>query len=222
MAISPVISIDAALVRSDGTSLQWIDTTDDDGDALTIISQYLLYSNDSQSVASFHKVPVSGDKHTLLDLVDGTTYLIKLVQEINSGLVYSNLLTVYASSKPSAPSIQSIVGIDNGMTMNLSYSSDGASVMSKVTFLLANGSDIFTIEKDLVYQSGQPAPTTFNLLQSDNAAIVNGATFEVACFTTNDRGDSAISNAMLGASSNLPDAPQNLVTIPAVSPGYWN
>lgn len=220
---APIISIDAALVRSDGTSLQWIDATDDNGDTLVIISQYLLYSDDSQSVASFYKVPVSGDKHTLLDLVDGTTYLIKLVQEVDSvGLVYSNLLSVYASSKPSAPSIQSIVGIDNGMTMNLSYASDGASIMSKVTFLLANGSDIFTIEKNLVYQSGQPAPTAFDLLLSDNAAIVNGATFEVACFTTNDRGDSVISNAMLGAPSNLPDAPQSLATVAPVSPGYWN
>ena len=222
MPISPSLSIDDALVRSDGASLEWEDATADDGSPLTVISQYLLYSDDSQSVASFYKVPVSGDKHTLLDLVDGTTYLIKLVQEIDSGLVYSNLLSVYASSNPSPPSVQSIVGIDNGMTMNLSYASDGASTMSKVTFLLADTIDIFTIEKQLVYQAGQPAPTSFNLTQADNAAIINGATFEVACFTTNDRGDSAISNAMLGAPSNLPDAPQNLATIPAVSPSYWN
>lgn len=90
MPISPSLSIDDALVRSDGASLEWEDATADDGSPLTVISQYLLYSDDSQSVASFYKVPVSGDKHTLLDLVDGTTYLIKLVQEIDSGLVYSN------------------------------------------------------------------------------------------------------------------------------------
>jgi hypothetical protein len=220
--LPPVLSIDTSLVRSDGTSLIWGDTTDDNGDPLTIISQYLLYSDDSQSVASFYKVPVSGENHTLLDVVDGTTYLIKLVQEIASGLVYSNILSVYASSKPSPPSIQSIVGIDNGMTINLSYASDGASVMSKVTFLLADSTDIFTIEKDLVYQAGQPAPTSFDLLESDNSAIVNGASFEIACFTTNSRGDSAISNAMLGSPSNLPDSPQSLATLPPISPEYWN
>ena len=220
--LPPVLSIDTSLVRSDGTSLIWGDTTDDNGDPLTIISQYLLYSDDSQSVASFYKVPVSGENHTLLDVVDGTTYLIKLVQEIASGLVYSNILSVYASSKPSPPSIQSIVGIDNGMTINLSYASDGASVMSKVTFLLADSTDIFTIEKDLVYQAGQPAPTSFDLLESDNSAIVNGASFEIACFTTNSRGDSSISNAMLGSPSNLPDSPQSLATLPPISPEYWN
>ncbi len=224
MTISPpVLSIDTSLVRSDGTSLQWAGAYNvDDGSALSIISQYLLYSDDSQSVASFYKVPVSDENHTLLNLVDGTTYLIKLVQEISSGLVYSNLLSVYASSKPTPPSIQSIVGIDNGMTINLSYASDGSSTMSKATFLLADSTDIFTIEKDLVYQAGQPAPTSFNLLESDNSAIINGATFEVACFTTNSRGDSSISNAMLGSPSNLPDSPQSLGTVAPISPGYWN
>ena len=45
---------------------------------------------------------------------------------------------------------------------------------------------------------------------SDNAAIVNEKTFEIACYTTNARGDSPLSVAQIGIPSNYPDAPRDL------------
>ena len=211
MPTNPVLSIDASKVREDGNHLSWVSGTEDDGSALTLVDQYLLFSDESTASASFVKVSVEGLVHTLSSLTDGVTYLVKLAQETSeAGILFSNTLSLLATSKPAAPVISSIIGKDNGLQIVISHSSDGGSAMSKITFLLADGSDIFTVVRNLSYVSGQPAPSSFLLETSDNAAIVNEKTFEIACYTTNARGDSPLSVAQIGIPSNYPDAPRDL------------
>jgi hypothetical protein len=215
---NPVLSIDASKIRDNGMSLNWLSALDSFGDSISPISQYLLYSDVANAVASFSKTQVSGNGHVFKDLEDGITYLVKLAQETTSdGIFFSNTISVRATSISEQPTIASVTGIDNGLTVIVQHGSDGASVMSHITFLLADGLDIFTVVKALTYVSGTPAPSSFTLDTSDNAGIVNGKTFEVASFTTNARGDSPISNAMLGTPSNFPDAPQNLTNSPSAS-----
>jgi hypothetical protein len=211
MPINPVLSIDGSKVREDGNHLSWVSGTADDGSALTLVDQYLLFSDESTASASFVKVSVEGTLHTLSSLTDGVTYLVKLAQETSeAGILFSNTLSLLATSKPTAPIISSIIGKDNGLQIAISHSSDGGSAMSKITFLLADGSDIFTVVRNLSYVSGQAAPSSFLLETSDNAAIVNEKTFEIACYTTNARGDSPLSVAQIGIPSNYPDAPRDL------------
>ena len=216
MTIAPVLSSDPSKVREPGTSLKWETAKDDSGNPLSTKSQYLLYSDDSQDVASFFKQTVDGTSVTLTSLVDGETYLIKLVQELTSGqLVYSNTLTVEAFSKPQPPIINSITGTDNGMTVDLTHQYDGHSNLTSITFLLADKTDIFTVVRPLSYtQSGSPHPSSFSLTTPDNARIVNYVSFEICCFVTNEKGDSELSNAVLGTPSNTPNQVQSLVLSP--------
>ena len=222
MSVNPVLSVDASKVRDDGNHLLWDSAEDDQGNLLTIKDQYLLFSDDAQAVASFHKVSVEGDSHTLLSLTDGVTYLVKLAQETDeAGILFSNTLSLVATSKPSAPTLGTIIGKDNSLQIPITHGSDGGSNMSKITFLLANGSDIFAIVKSLSYVASQPAPSTFTSTTADNANMVNNSTFEIACYTTNVRGDSPLSVAGLGTPSNYPDAPQNLAIFQP-SNSYYN
>jgi len=214
MPTNPVLSIDASKVREDGNHLAWDSATADDGSTLTILDQYLLFSDESTASASFVKVSVEGNLHTLLSLTDGVTYLVKLAQETaEEGILFSNTLSLLATSKPAAPVISSIVGKDNGLQIAITHGSDGGSAMSKITFLLADGSDIYTVVKSLSYVSGQPAPSSFLLETADNPAIINDKTFEIACYTTNPRGDSPLSAAQLGTPSNYPDAPRDVAVV---------
>jgi hypothetical protein len=129
---------------------------------------------------------------------------IPLPEFLNDRMKQTILSATYVSSKQRPLSIQSIVRIDNGMTISLSYANDGTSSSSNCTFVLSNGPNIFTIEKELTCESDQPniINTSFDLLQSDNGAIVNGASFVIDCFIRNDRGDYVYSNVMC-APSNL-------------------
>ena len=56
MPINPVLSIDGSKVREDGNHLSWVSGTADDGSALTLVDQYLLFSDESTASASFVKV----------------------------------------------------------------------------------------------------------------------------------------------------------------------
>ena len=71
MTIAPVLSSDPSKIREPGTSLKWETAKDDSGNPLSTKSQYLLYSDDSQDVASFFKQTVDGTSVTLTTLVDG-------------------------------------------------------------------------------------------------------------------------------------------------------
>ena len=106
----------------------------------------------------------------------------------------------YACSRKLPLTIESIVRIDNGMVIHLTYASDGPTLSINFTLVLSNANDSnkFTIERELVYESDQATIVTasFKLLNSDNGAIVNGASFEIQCFVTNNRGDSLSSNVI--------------------------
>ena len=91
MPTNPVLSIDASKVREDGNHLAWDSATADDGSTLTILDQYLLFSDESTASASFVKVSVEGNLHTLLSLTDGVTYLVKLAQETAESSATSKL-----------------------------------------------------------------------------------------------------------------------------------
>ena len=213
---APVLSLDSSRLHEPGATLVWTTATAGDGTALEIQSQYLLFSDESQNVATFSKVSVTGTEHVLLALTDGETYLIKLCQQISDGtLVYSNVLSVDAFSKPNPPTISSITGLDNRMDITVSHGYDGSSLLSSITFLLANGSDIFTVVRPLTYSGGSVVETSFSLTTADNPLIVNYSTFEIASFVTNAKGDSELSNAILGAPTNFPNAPQSVALAPS-------
>jgi hypothetical protein len=104
----------------------------------------------------------------------------------------------YACSIKRPLTIESIVRIDNGMLIHLTYASDGPSSSSNCTFVLSNGPNIFTIERELLCESDQATivNASFKLLNSDNGAIVNGASFVIQCFVMNNRGYSVSSNVI--------------------------
>jgi hypothetical protein len=69
-------------------SLLWVSAQDSFGDAISPISQYLLYSDVANSSASLSKSQVSGNGHVFMDLEDGISYLVKLAQETTSDGIF--------------------------------------------------------------------------------------------------------------------------------------
>ena len=159
-------------------------------------------------------------------LVSGRQYFFSLYAVDVDDMVYnSNLYKPTAPYTLSAPQITSVVGINNGVNVSVTFPAlkQGESLTGtpKVVFVfleISNGIEpaIFTVDK--------PYGLASYLIDSDsNPLMSDDNLYKVSCFIKPDNADtqhpsqSAMSNAVDARPSNLPSAP-TILTVAGSSP----
>ena len=195
---------DASKVLVNGTHLAWTSS-----DQAYVEEQFILYTTEDDSMPMFERMslPLDAISASLLDLPSGEPYLFQIVQMYGSTVIHSNTIKITPSKKTSAPQIVSVTSLDNAFKLRVTLGSDNASDLNVIVFTFSNGTDIFSIKKDII--GGTPVSMTIDYLltSNDNALLTNYSVFEMACYTSNDRGTSAFSNALVGECSDFPNAP---------------
>lgn len=148
-----------------------------------------------------------------LNLDSGVSYSFQLqITDINVLTAYSNTLVLTAPYALSPPVIQSFVGLDGSVDLNILNDGNTLTSADSVEFILKKtDNSIFWIIKPYA-SNGQ-----YNLSTSDNALLTNNQSYRIACMfqpaVNNALYDSPsdMSNSMTVTPTNLPNTPTNVV-----------
>jgi hypothetical protein len=209
------LSEDTSKILVPGTHLSW-----DSDDQESVEEQFLLYTTEAQSPPVFNRMPLAltDTTATLSDLITGEPYLIQVVQMLVDDVKYSNTLKVTPSRRPDAPVISSVVGLDNSLSVSVAFSdSENASPLNQIVFSFSDGTNIFSVKRDLRSTITKNQTLNFTLTSVDNTLLVNYAIFEMAAYTTNDRGTSVFSLAKVAECSDFPNQPTALLLVASSS-----
>ena len=205
---------DASKILSNGTHLAWISD-----DQAYVEEQFILYTTEDDTMPMFERMslPLGVVTATLADLPSGEPYLFQIVQMFGSTVVHSNTIKITPSKKPSAPQMISVTSLDNALLLRVTLGNDNAADLNVIVFTFSNKTDIFSIKKDIV--GGTPVSMTIDYLLTniDNPLLTNYSVFEMACYTSNDRGTCAFSNALVGECSDFPNAAISPTAVPIPS-----
>ncbi len=194
----------------DGLNLRWV--TSNVGTVKEITLVYFKNTADS-NVEALDIDPASTALN--LSLEQGASYSLQLqVTNTSDVSTYSNTLVVTAPYILSPPVISDWSGHDQSVHITLEPTSNDLLTTDKVEFVLKHLTDnaLFWIIKN--YSAGN----TYTLTSSDNANLVNNASYRVACMyqpvdaTTVAKypSPSDISNSLTVTPSNFPDQVENV------------
>jgi len=194
----------------DGLNLKW--SVSNAGTLKEITLVYFKNTADSD-VQSLDVDPASTALN--LSLEQGASYSLQLqVTNTSDVSTYSNTLVVTAPYILTAPVISDWSGHDNSVNITLAPTSNDLLTTDKVEFVLKRLTDnaLFWIIKNY------SADNTYTLTSSDNANMVNNASYRVACMyqpvnaTTVAKypSPSDISNSLTVTPSNFPDQVENV------------
>jgi hypothetical protein len=209
--ILPILRTDLTkYATNDGEHLIWSSLQSTSGTTttnMTVSSQYLLYTSKSTTDKNFYKksLDVSATTFSLTDLTLFETYLIQLIVESGGNTYTSNTHELRVNNaRPFAPVIESVVELDDGVMVNVSYPSNNGGVLSHITFILNDGVNIFSISKSLATTPSSKIALSI----SDNVLLANYKTFEMSVFSHNVRGNSEISDKSVEFSpTDFPNSP---------------
>ena len=154
-------------------------------------------------------------------LVSGADYTYQLqVVDVSNNIVYSNALALTSPYFLTPPTVQSVIGLDSALRVQLASTSNNLSGAGHtVEFVLKRADNVvFWIVKQFMNNG------LYTLSSTDDARLTNNTSYRVACMfqpsptSTQYLAPSGISNSISAVPSNLPNAPTS-VTASSVGSG---
>ena len=180
---------------------------------MAALSEILLfYSNLSNGqIGNMDINPV--DSSLNLDVLSpGTGYLLKLqCSDVSGNIAVSNTLNITTAYVLAAPTITSLVSLNNGIGVNLSSTANSLTSTDRIEFVLTRSDNqMFSITVPF-----NPSSTYYSINSSNSSLLVNYYTYYVSCLyqpVSNSlySSPSPMSNSLQVQPSNLPNPAQNV------------